>query len=95
MMQAHSADQVVYDADRHVLHFCTRKGDAEIRCAISRAALMALEDDASAGPYAMNVTYQRNRKRIQAVAIRKYRERCFEEDEIVVVRMGDLENSQR
>jgi Protein of unknown function (DUF1488). len=82
MMQAHTVDQVIYDADRHILRFCTRDGDIEIACAVSKAALVALEDDASAGPHAMTVTYQRNKKKIQAVAIRKYREHCFEDDDM-------------
>ena len=90
MMRARSADQVAYDADRHILRFCTRDSDIEIRCAVSKAALIALEDDASAGSYAMTVTYQRNKEKIQAVAIRKYREHCFEDDDIVVVRRTDL-----
>jgi hypothetical protein len=90
MKQARSAKQIVYDADRHMLRFSTRDDDIEIRCAVSKAALIALEDDASAGTYAMTVTYQRNKEKIQAVAIRKYREHCFEDDDVVVVRRTDL-----
>ena len=84
-------DQVVYDFEQHILRFHVSDGHAAIRCAVSKAALVALEDDALAGPYAMATTFQRNRERIQAVAIRKYHERCFESGDVVVVWKGDLD----
>lgn len=90
MTRDQGADQAVYDAQRRLLCFGAREGSAAIRCAVSKADLVALEDDALAGPHAMATTYQRNRERIQAVAIRKYHERCFEDGEVVVVRKDDL-----
>ena len=90
MMQAGESDQVSYDEERHLLRFSASEGRTAISCAISKAALAILEDDALAGPHAMVITFRRNRERIQAIAMRKYHNRCIEDGEIVVVRRDDI-----
>jgi len=61
-----------------------------VRCAVSKAALVALEDDALAGPHAMAITYRRNRSLVQEIARRKYLARHFELGNTIVVRLGDV-----
>ena len=80
----------LYDPAEALLRvFATDDGMA-VPCAISKAALVELEDDALAGPHAMAITYRRNRDLIQEVAARKYRMRQFEDGGEVVVRLRDL-----
>jgi hypothetical protein len=86
-------DRVVYDPNDRVLRLFATDGLMLVKCAISKAALAALEDDALAGPHAMAATYQRNRDQIQEIADRKYRNRQFESG-AVVVRLEDLTNLQ-
>jgi hypothetical protein len=87
-MQAGESDQVSYDEERHLLRFSASEGRTAI--SISKAALAVLEDDSLAGPHAMVITFRRNRERIQAIAMRKYHNRCIEDGEIVVVRRDDI-----
>jgi hypothetical protein len=62
-----------------------------VRCAVSKAALVALEDDALAGPHAMAVTYRRNQALVQEIAKRKYLVRHFElGNTTIVVRLDDV-----
>src|SRR5215469_11970355 len=68
MTQSADTDRITYDKGKHVLRFSITDGGASIPCAVSKAALAALEDDALAGPHAMRITYQRNRSRIEAAA---------------------------
>ena len=83
-------DRVVYDDGERVIRIFALDGLKLVRCAVSKAALVALEDDALAGPHAMAITYQRNRSLIQAIARRKYLVRDFEGDDGVVVRLDDI-----
>jgi len=85
--------RVVYDPNDRVLRLFATDGLMLVKCAISKAALAALEDDALAGPHAMAATYRRNRDQIQEIADRKYRNRQFESG-AVVVRLQDLTNLQ-
>jgi hypothetical protein len=86
-------DKVVYDPNDRVLRLFATDDLVLVKCAISKAALAALEDDALAGPDAMVETYRRNRDQIQEIADRKYRNRQFESG-AVVVRLQDLTNLQ-
>ena len=83
-------DRVAYDPERQALRLFATEDFMVVRCAVSKAALAALEDDALGGPHAMATTYRRHRERIQELAVRKYRERRFETGGFVVVRRDDL-----
>jgi len=87
---AFEPDRVVYDDGERVIRIFALDGLKLVRCAVSKAALVALEDDALAGPHAMAITYQRNQSLIQAIAKRKYLVRDFEGDDSVVVRLDDI-----
>jgi len=84
-------DRVVYDPHERVLRLFATDGVMLVRCAISKAALTALEDDALAGPDAMIITYRRNKEHIQAIAQRKYRHRRFESSGDLIVRLEDVD----
>ena len=90
MALAFEPDRVAYDDGERVIRIFALDGLKLVRCAVSKAALVALEDDALAGPHAMAITYQRNRSLIQAIARRKYLVRDFEGDDSVVVRLDDI-----
>ena len=83
-------DRVAYDPERQALRLFATEDFMLVHCAVSKAALAALEDDALGGPHAMATTYRRHRERIQELATRKYRERRFEAGGFVVVRRDDL-----
>ena len=83
-------DRVVYDPEEKLLHLFATDDLRLVRCAVSKAALAALEDDALAGHYGMMSTYARNRERILEIAHRKYMTRQFEPGGIVVVRLQDV-----
>ena len=83
-------DRVVYDPEEGLLRLFARDGFVLVSCAVSKAALVALEDDALAGPHAMILTYRRNKERVRAIAQRKYRQRRFEARTAVVIRLEDL-----
>ena len=83
-------DRAVYDRQEGLLRLFATDGVVLVRCAVSKAALAELEDDALAGPEAMISTYGRNREHIQAIAERKYRSRRFEPGGSVVVRLEDV-----
>ena len=87
-------DRVAYDPDDCLLHLFATDGLMLVRCAVSKAALAALEDDALAGPEAMAETYRRNAEQIQEIADRKYRNHHWENDGLVVVRFEDVTNLQ-
>jgi len=61
-----------------------------VRCAVSKAALVALEDDALAGPHAKAITYRRNQSLVQDIAWRKHIARDFEGGDAIVVRLDDI-----
>jgi len=84
-------DRAVYDPQEGLLRLFARDGVMLVRCAVSKAALTALEDDALGGLDGMISTYRRHRKRIQAIAERKYRDRRFEPRGSVVVRLEDVD----
>jgi hypothetical protein len=84
-------DRVVYDPDEGLLRLFATDGLRLVRCAISEAALTALEDDALEGPDAVITTYRRNRERIQEIAQRKYRHRRFEPGGSLVIRLDDVD----
>ena len=86
-------DRVAYDPNDRLLRLFATDGLMLVKCAISEAALAALEDDALTGPDAMAETYRRNRDQIHEIADRKYRNRQFESG-AVVVRLEDLTNLQ-
>ena len=77
-------ERVVYDPDEGLLRIFAIDGFRFAPCAVSKAALIALEDDAQAGPHAVLTTYRRNRDMIHEIAQRKYRDRRFETGGIVV-----------
>jgi hypothetical protein len=83
-------DRVVYNAAEGLMHFSLANGPTSVECAISKAALAALEDDALAGTDAMVVTYRRLRELIHEIAERKHRARQFELGGRVVVRLEDI-----
>ena len=83
-------ERTLYDPAEALLRVFATDGGVAVRCAISKAALIELEDDALAGPHAMAITYRRNRDLIQEVAARKYGMRQFEDGGDVVVRLRDL-----
>ena len=89
MALAFEPDRVMYDDRERMIRILALDGLQPVRCAVSRAALVALEDDALAGPYAMAITYRRNRSLVQEIARRKYLARRFEGDTIVV-RLDDI-----
>ena len=83
-------DRVLYDPQERLLRLFATDGEVPVRCAISKAALTALEDDALGGPHAMIITYRRNREHIEAIAQRKYRRRWFEPSGDLIVRLEDV-----
>jgi hypothetical protein len=83
-------ERIVYDSDQGLMRFFETEGPLLVHCAISKAALVALEDDALAGPSAMGITYRRNRERIQEIADRKYRARRLEAGGLIVIRLADI-----
>ena len=87
--------RVLYDSQERMLRFFATDGATIVRCAVSKAALTALEDDALAGPHAMIITYRRNREQIQAIAQRKYRHRWFEPGGDLIVRLEDVDAVSR
>ena len=86
--------RVAYDPDGYLLRLFATDGLMLVRCAVSKAALAALEDDALAGPEAMAETYRRNAEQIQEIANRKYLNRQWENGGLVVVRFEDVTNLQ-
>jgi hypothetical protein len=83
-------DRVVYDPAEGLMHFFITSGPASVGCAISKAALAALEDDALAGADAMVVTYRRLRELIHEIAERKRRAHQLELGGRVVVHLEDV-----
>jgi hypothetical protein len=83
-------DRVVYDDSEHMIRIFALDGVQLVHCAVSKAALVALEDDALAGPHAMAVTYRRNQALVQEIAKRKYLARRYEVGNTIVVRLDDV-----
>ena len=83
-------ERVVYDPEEELLRFFAAEDVLLVRCAISKAALAALEDHALTDPDAIVTAYLRNRELIQDIVERKYRVHRFETGGIVVVRLQDL-----
>ena len=83
-------DHVMYDDSERMIRIFALDGIQLVRCAVSKAALAALEDDALAGPHAMAITYRRNRSLVQEIARRKYATRRFEGGDTIVVRLDDI-----
>ena len=81
---------LIYDATERLIRIFAIDGPTPIPCAVSRAALVALEDDALAGPHAMAITYRRNRGLIHEIAERKYQAGQFEPGGGVVIRLVDI-----
>ena len=90
MALAFEPDRVVYDDSERLIRIFALDGLQLVRCAVSKAALVALEDDALAGPHAMAITYQRNRSLVREIARRKYLARRFEGGDTIVVRLDDV-----
>jgi hypothetical protein len=63
-------ERVIYDATERVIRIFAIDGPNPISCAVLKAALIALEDDALAGPHAMTITYRRHRSLIREIAER-------------------------
>src|SRR5262245_6832283 len=80
----------MYDDSERMIRIFALDGLQPVRCAISKAALVALEDDALAGPHAMAVTYRRNQALVHEIAKRKYQARRFEVGNTIVVRLDDV-----
>jgi hypothetical protein len=83
-------ERLIYDASERLIRIFAIDGPKLIACAVSKAALIALEDDALAGPYAMAITYRRNRNLIREIAERKYRAGQYESCGGVVIRLVDI-----
>jgi hypothetical protein len=83
-------DHVMYDDSERMIRIFAFDGLQLVRCAVSKAALAALEDDALAGPHAMAITYRRNRSLVQEIARSKYAARRFEGGDTIVVRLDDI-----
>ena len=83
-------DRVAYDPRQQALRFFARDDFRLVYCAVSRAALAALEDDALGGPYAMATTYRRHKERIRGLALRKYLARRYENGAMIIIRKHDL-----
>ena len=83
-------DRVVYDDGERMMRIFALDGPQLVHCAVSKAALVALEDDVLAGPHAMAVTYRRNQAIVQEIAERKYRARRYEVGNTIVVRLDDV-----
>jgi hypothetical protein len=83
-------DRVMYDDSERMIRIFALDGLQLVRCAVSKAALVALEDDALGGPYAMAITFRRNRSLVQEIARRKYRAHHFEGGDTIVVRLDDI-----
>ena len=83
-------DRVAYDPQEGLLRLFATDGGLLVRCAVSKAALTALEDDALGSLDAMILTYRRNRDHIRSIAQGKYRRRRFEPGGKVVVRLEDV-----
>jgi len=90
MTLAFEPDRVVYDDSERMIRIFALDGLQFVRCAVSKAALVALEDDALAGPHAMAITYRRNQSLVQEIARRKYLARRFEGGDTIVVRLDDI-----
>ena len=54
-------DRVAYDPQQQALRFFARDDFRLVYCAVSKAALAALEDDALGGAHAMATTYRRHK----------------------------------
>jgi len=83
-------ERLIYDATERLIRIFAIDGPRAISCAVSKAALIALEDDALAGPHAMAITYRRNRSLIREIAERKYQAGQFESCGSVVIRLVDI-----
>ena len=83
-------DRVMYDDSERMIRIFALDGLQLVCCAVSKAALAALEDDALAGPRAMPITYRRNQSLLQAIAKRKYLARHSEVGNAIVVRVDDV-----
>ena len=83
-------DRVVYDDSERMIRIFALDGLRLVHCAVSKAALVALEDDAQAGPHALAITYRRNQALVQEIAKRKYLARRFELGNTIVVRLDDV-----
>ena len=87
-------DRVVYDPQEGLLRLFATDGALLVRCAVSKAALAALEDDALGSLDLLIATYRRNRKQLQAIAQRKYQHRECEPGGNVVIRLDDIDVSR-
>ena len=83
-------ERVVYDPSEGLMRFFAADGAVIVGCAISKAALAALEDDALGGVHAMVITYRRHWELIQEITESKYCGRRLEDGGCVVVRLADV-----
>ena len=90
MSSTSEPDRVIYNAAEGLMHFSLASGPTSAECAISKAALVALQGDALAGADAMVVTYRRLREFIHEIAGCKHRAGQFELGGRVVVRLEDI-----
>jgi hypothetical protein len=85
-------DRVAYDPSEGLLRLFATDGVLLVRCAVSKAAFAALEDDALGSlDLLIATTYRRNRKQLQAIALRKCQHREFERGGKVVIRLLDVD----
>ena len=84
-------DRVAYDPQEGLLRLFATDGVLLVRCAVSKAALAALEDDALGSLDLLIATYRRNRKQLQAIVQRKYQHREFESGGSLVIRLIDVD----
>jgi hypothetical protein len=90
MVLTFEPERLIYDATERLIRIFAIDGPTPIPCAVSRAALVALEDDALARLHAMTITYRRNRHLIREIAERKYQAGQFESCGSVVIRLVDI-----
>jgi hypothetical protein len=85
-------DRAVYDPSRGVIRFFATDGALLVNCAVSKSALIVLDDGVAPGGAVLERIYERHRERIQEVANRKHRKRQLEQDGMIIVHRRDLTN---
>lgn len=85
-------DRAVYDPSRGVIRFFATDGALLVNCAVSKSALIVLDDGVAPGGAVLERIYERHRERIQEVANRKHRARQLEQDGMIIVHRRDLTN---
>ena len=83
-------DCIAFDAEERVMRLFAVDGVVVVKCAISKAALDAMEEQPLGDPNALAQAYHRHRERILELLQHKHSERQMEPDGAIVVRADDL-----